>query len=79
MPTCKACGEPIRWIRTRAGKAMPVDEDSFAQHSLTDGVTVVTDAGDVLRGTPGRTELVYGYVSHWVSCPYADLFRTRAT
>ena len=22
---CKACGAPIMWIRTRAGKSMPVD------------------------------------------------------
>ena len=75
MATCKACGEPIRWIKTRAGKAMPVDEDSFAQHQLAEGVTIVTDAGDVLRGATDGTEQVYGYVPHWQTCQHADLFR----
>lgn len=25
MTACRRCGKPIRWLRTEAGKAMPVD------------------------------------------------------
>lgn len=25
MPSCRRCGADIRWLRTAAGKAMPVD------------------------------------------------------
>lgn len=78
MPTCKACGEEIKWIRTRAGKKMPVDADSFAQHQLTPGVTVVTEAGDVLSGGNRTVDTAaYGYLPHWASCPFADQFRRR--
>lgn len=77
MPICKACGENIAWIRTRAGKKMPVDADSFAQHQLTPGVTVVTEAGDVLRGGRHVASAVYGYIPHWSTCQYADQFRSR--
>ena len=76
MATCKACGEAIKWIRTRAGKAMPVDADSLAQHELKPGVTVVTETGDVLRGGRHIASAAYGYVPHWATCQFADQFRT---
>jgi hypothetical protein len=76
MPTCKACGEEIRWIRTRAGKRMPVDAESFAQHDLKPGVTVVSEAGDVLRGGRHVASAAYGYVPHWATCPFADQFKS---
>lgn len=41
MPTCKGCGKEIEWIRTEAGKQMPVDPDP---------VTVVLKDGRVVRG-----------------------------
>ncbi len=29
LATCKSCGEYIVWVKTEAGKNMPVDADSF--------------------------------------------------
>lgn len=77
MPTCKSCGEPIKWLKTRAGKNMPVDEESLGHHTLGDGVMVVLDDGSVLRGTAGSTVSVYGYTAHWATCPFAETFRRR--
>lgn len=41
MTHCKSCGEPIDWVKTPAGKNMPVDLDQ---------VTVVTKDGQVVVG-----------------------------
>ncbi len=41
MATCKGCGKTIEWIRTPAGKQMPVDPGL---------VTVVLADGRVVRG-----------------------------
>lgn len=40
---CDACKRPIQWMRTRAGKAMAVDEEPAV-------VTIVTKDGRVERG-----------------------------
>lgn len=26
QPTCRSCGAPIQWLRTRSGRTMPVDD-----------------------------------------------------
>lgn len=39
--TCKGCGAPIAWVKTRTSKAMPVD---IAR------VVIVTDNGEVITG-----------------------------
>ncbi|NPV81912.1 MAG: hypothetical protein HPY52_16900 [Firmicutes bacterium] len=41
MVRCKACKEPIEWVKLSSGKLMPVN----CQY-----VTVVTDGGEVVRG-----------------------------
>ncbi len=41
MVTCKGCGKTIEWIRTPAGKQMPVDPEL---------VTVVLADGRIVRG-----------------------------
>lgn len=28
--TCRNCGEPIKWLKTRSGKNIPVDDDGEA-------------------------------------------------
>jgi len=77
MATCKACGEEIKWILTRAGKRMPVDADSFGQHEVRLGVTVVTEDGVVFRGKTDIPYNVSGYTPHWQTCQFADQFRRR--
>lgn len=54
--TCSSCGAPIVWIRTAAAKAMPCDPAQLS---------VVTDAGNVVRGR----------VSHFATCPSAAQHR----
>jgi len=77
MSTCRLCGEPIEWVRTARGRAMPVDADSFGLHQLCHGMTVVTETGTVLRGGRQTRVTVQGYIPHWATCPYADQFRTH--
>lgn len=40
-PTCRSCQRPIRWVKTRNGKSMPVDDKI---------VTIITQNGDVMKG-----------------------------
>ncbi len=76
MPPCKACAEDILFIRTPTGKHIPVDADSYDTYTLEPGVTVVTDAGQVLRGSARTAQTrVMGYTPHWDCCPHADTFR----
>jgi hypothetical protein len=77
MATCRVCGEAIRFIRTRAGRKMPVDPESFGQHELVAGVTVVTDGGDVLRGGHHPAVAAYGYVPHWATCTHPEQCRRQ--
>jgi hypothetical protein len=79
MATCKICGEPIKFILTRKGRRMPVDSESYAQHQLTAGVTVVTDGGDVLRGGRGVYVAATGYTPHWSTCTHPEQCRTRGS
>lgn len=39
--TCRGCGLYIEWVKTKAGKWMPIDPE---------GVTVVTREGEVVKG-----------------------------
>ena len=79
--TCRACGRPILWIGTPAGKYMPCDPESLAFWQRKDGpYKIVTPGGEVvsadLDGLPGA-ESGEGYISHFATCPAADQFRGR--
>jgi hypothetical protein len=41
MPFCRSCNAEIVWIKTKAGKLMPLDPPVL---------TVVTDQGETVRG-----------------------------
>jgi hypothetical protein len=57
---------------------MPVDPESFGQHHLAPGVTVVTEAGIVLRGGPRQiASAAYGYTPHWATCTHPEQFRAK--
>jgi len=58
MSKCRGCAQEIDWVKTKAGKLMPVDIPA---------VTVVTKEG----------EIVMGQISHFATCPKADLFRKK--
>ncbi len=70
--TCKKCGRRILWIRTSAGKNMPVDE-TFVNYRLEGGGKdrIVTPEGEVVSctGGVGAGEADgYGYVPHFATC-----------
>lgn len=77
MSICKGCGREIRWIRTAAGKAMPVDPKGV--HFTPGGGpdTFVMASGKIERGTKGRSGTHIGYLPHWASCPAAGYFKAR--
>lgn len=74
MSYCKSCGAEIIWVRTGNGKAMPVDAEPSAAGSLVleqdpQGRTAAHVAGLFDGSDQPR------YVSHFVTCPDADLHR----
>lgn len=80
MSRCRGCGAEIDWIRTRAGKNMPVDPEPVFV-AVDDGADVfVTDEGEVIHGrevpaNDGSAEVAF--VSHWATCPVAGQFRRK--
>ena len=60
MARCKSCGAEILWVRTTAGKPMPVD-------LAVTNVMVRTEKGDY--------EMLIGHQSHFATGPDADKWR----
>jgi hypothetical protein len=71
---CRKCGEPMIFVTSKKGHAIPCDPD-LQMHVLTPGVVVVTPDGQVVRGTESKETSVQGYTSHFSTCPYAEGFR----
>lgn len=86
MSICKGCGKPIKWIKTKAGKAMPVDPDPVWVYE-EGKEKFATDAGEVITGSAKAPEaketgeihtcLGLAYVPHWSTCPAAGSFRKK--
>jgi hypothetical protein len=85
-PTCAGCHAIIRWLKTTAGKAMPIDPEKL-QEWVTDTarqtapkITLVTTDGRMETGwqasviTPGSRS-IEGYVPHFATCPKAKDFK----
>lgn len=83
--TCRGCGAPIIWIRTRDGKHMPCNpEEIEIDISGAKTTTIITDDGRLEFGSPVDPEdlfppanTVKGWVSHFATCPAASKFRKR--
>lgn len=79
MSTCRGCGQPIEWIRTAAGRFMPIDpEPVFIIEEGRD--SFITDEGEIVRGRRAlpheeSREFPVAFVPHWKTCPQADNFR----
>lgn len=67
MSACRSCGAPIRWAKTEAGKAMPLDETPAADGNviIVGGIARVLAKGALVQ--PG----IDRYVAHWATCPTA--------
>jgi len=84
---CRGCGVAIVWIRTKKGKAMPCNAEAVKYQ--TDGRgkdLIVTANGDVVKGRiitedgGGLLEPIIdgeGYISHYATCPKAEISRKR--
>jgi hypothetical protein len=60
--TCRACGAPLDWIDTLAGRRMPMRRGAVA---------VSPDTHDP------RLALFAAADAHWMHCPEAERFRRR--
>lgn len=66
--TCRSCGAPILWVKTEAGKRMPIDAKPERR--------VVLDPLAVRLGADELTaRVVDTYVSHFATCPNAAQHR----
>lgn len=75
---CRGCGLPIRWIKTPAGKYMPVDAEPVA-YWLREGASeriVLRNGRVILAATDGPIAQSdgSGYRPHWGSCPKRNKF-----
>lgn len=80
MAKCKSCGAEIIWLKTAAGRNMPVDAEEVYFYADKDGKELfVTDNGVVVRGVQAEPNTIphprIGYVSHFATCPNADTHR----
>ena len=77
---CSGCGRQIIWIKTVAGKNMPVD--TTLKNYKADGGKdkIVLANGQVISGTiiaaPEGADGV-GYTSHFATCSKAGQFRRK--
>lgn len=72
--TCVYCGKQIMWIRTKAGKNMPVNPEMISYRRPEAGKKaaekIVTQAGEVVsadRVDSNQAEGT-GYISHFATC-----------
>ena len=77
--TCRACGKPILFIKTEAGKSVPVDPIPKRFIPEEENEKYINEDGEVKRGrgldwrgvwTTKQTEA--GYTDHRTTCPAAE-------
>lgn len=74
MSRCKYCGARIDWIRTAAGKNMPVEYGPVMVMPSRGTETFITDEGEIIHGKQTLPCAVGGgniaaYIPHWARCP----------
>lgn len=70
---CKKCGNRILWVKTKAGKNMPVNPELINYKQVQGGKErIVTPEGDVIAGEKVSTEEAdgCGYISHFATCQF---------
>jgi hypothetical protein len=82
MSVCRGCGQPIDWIRTKAGKNMPVDLRPVMVIEGEGRDVFITDEGATITGRRAappeeRPTLPVGFVPHWATCTAAGEFRRK--
>lgn len=76
---CRACQAPIIFIKTVAGKTIPVNPEEVAYEQKAGGsLKIVTPNGEVLsaeRPADPQKATGIGYISHFATCTNPDFFR----
>lgn len=68
---CRICGNRILWVKTPAGKNMPVDPNLINYRAVPGGKErIVTPSGAVIAGERCNPEDAdgVGYISHFATC-----------
>lgn len=71
--TCSSCGAAVLWVRTQAGKAMPLD----AAPTLDGNVAMLEGGASRAYGLEDHAAQAKRYTSHFATCPHADQWRKR--
>lgn len=69
---CNRCGARIMWVKTKAGKNMPVDPQFVDFKKIKGGrERLVLPNGEVVAGERRKASEAdgYGYISHFATCP----------
>ncbi len=72
--TCRNCGCHIMWVKTKAGKNMPVDPTMISYRRPGAGEKakekIVTPEGEVVCADKVSSESAegFGYISHFTTC-----------
>ena len=80
---CRGCGKPVIWIRTTAGRKMPVDAEGVWIRLDPDGDSFVTADGNITFGKKigdaweGEEKTALVFESHFATCPVGGQFRNR--
>ena len=78
MSICRSCGAQIDWVKTTAGKNMPVEGEHVEYNDAEEGMVLITDGGNVYKVTPDKhLPSVKGRISHFSTCPNADDWRKK--
>lgn len=79
MAKCKSCGAEIIWVKMRSGKSAPCNPEPIHYRKLVHGIEnmliLVTPEGDVTPGQAWEDSDLFGYISHFATCPYANRHR----
>ena len=70
MADCRLCGAPVVFMRTRAGKMIPIDSNLRVDNALDLDATVRFED---LRDSLGASVVV----SHFVTCEDAEKWRKK--
>ena len=68
---CRRCGNRILWVKTPAGKNLPVDPNLINYRVVPGGKErIVTPSGTVIAGEQCNPEDAdgVGYISHFATC-----------
>lgn len=84
MGTCQKCKQRVIWVQMKSGKSMPCNPELVTYRVPREGKgpeRIVTPNGEVVsaeivHGVPQDATGI-GYISHFATCPAADMFRRK--